>query len=157
MFEESVEGFIARWKAHGAAGIAFARFEGSPLLEVAFGDTVVQLFERTGPYLAPAGEVHLIVHAVASSWSIEADGAAGHFESIAPARLRLAGRVLEREGDLLALDAGVRVVLGLEAPAGAALPEVGNLIRCDTLAPAQAFVLPRPTQRAPVASTDDLV
>lgn len=157
MFEESVEGFVQRWRAHVSAGTAFARFEGSPLLEVAFGDVVVQLFERTGPYLAPAGPVHLIVHAVADSWSVADAEGAPQFEAVGPARLRVAGTVLEREGRLVVLDAGVRVVLGLEAGAVEGLPEVGGLLRCETLAPAQAFVVPRPAQRSPVASTDDLV
>lgn len=144
---------MARWRAHATEGVAFARAEGSPLLEVALGDAVVQLFERTGPYEAPVGPVRLVVHAVAAHWSLE-EAAAPSLAALGPARLRVVGRVVDRDDDLVVIDAGVPVVLGLDPADGAApRPEPGFWLSCETLAPAQAFVL---RERRP-AATDDQV
>lgn len=161
MFEDSVEGFIARWRAHATDGVAFARAEGSPLLEVAVGDAVLQLFERTGPYEAPTGPVRLVIHAVASSWSLVPERppeAVPVLAAAGPARLRLAGRVIEAEAPLVVVDAGVHVVLGLD-PDGesAAFPDVGSWLACDTLSPAHGFVLRHARPRGPTASPDDQV
>ena len=164
MFEDSVEGFIARWRAHATDGFAFARAEGSPLLEVEVGDAVLQLFERTGPYDAPTGPVRVLVHAVASSWSVTPDGTADAVPSLASAglaRLRLAGRVIEAAEPIVVVDAGVHVVLGLEADgdvgAAAPFPTVGSWLACDTLSPAHGFVLRSARPRGPDASPDDQV
>jgi len=157
MFEDSVEGFIARWRDHAADGVAFARAEGSPLLEVALGEAVVQLFERTGPYEAPTGPVRLIVHAVASAWTTTEDGPPV-LAAVGPARLRVAGRVVEREAPLVVIDAGIPVVLGLERDDdGTAWPEVGGWLACETLAPAQAFVLRHGGDRRPPVAADEQV
>jgi hypothetical protein len=166
MFEDSVEGFIARWRAHATDGFAFARAEGSPLLEVAVGDAVVQLLERTGPYEAPTGPVRLVLHAVASSWTVTAAGLADARPSLAAvglARLRLAGRVVESEHPLVVVDTGVPVVLGLDAGSVSvsepppSFPEVGDWIVCDTLSPAHGFVMKRSGERGPTPSPDDQV
>lgn len=164
MFEDSVEGFIARWRAHATDGFAFARAEGSPLLEVSVGDAVLQLFERTGPYEAPTGPVRVLVHAVAATWSVTPDGPDDGAPSLAAAglaRLRLAGRVIESAEPLVVVDAGVHVVLGLEVDgaqdAAAPFPKVGSWLACDTLAPAHGFVLRSARPRGPAASPDDLV
>jgi hypothetical protein len=164
MFEDSVEGFIARWRAHATDGFAFARAEGSPLLEVAVGDAVLQLFERTGPYEAPTGPVRVLLHAVAAAWSVTADGPIEGAPSLAAAglaRLRLAGRVIEVAEPLVVVDAGVHVVVGLDADgaeeAGAPFPTVGSWLACDTLAPAHGFVLRRAHPRGPAGSPDDQV
>jgi hypothetical protein len=164
MFEDSVEGFIARWRAHATDGVAFARAEGNPLLEVAVGDAVLQLFERTGPYEAPTGPVRVLVHAVAATWSVTPDATGDEVPSLAAAglaRLRLAGRVIEAAAPLVVVDAGVHVVLGLDAdgtqdPAGA-FPTVGSWLTCDTVAPSHGFVLRSAHPRGPVASPDDQV
>ncbi len=162
MFEESVEGFIARWRAHATDGVAFARAEGSPLLEVEVGNAVLQLFERTGPYEAPTGRLRLVLHAVATSWSV-ADPEGVAEPSLAAAglsKLRVAGRVVESEAPLVVVDAGVPVVLGLDpngAPSGSTFPAVGSWLACDTQAPAHGFVLRRISARGPTASPDDQV
>jgi hypothetical protein len=164
MYEDSVEGFIARWRAHATDGFAFARAEGSPLLEVSVGDAVLQLFERTGPYEAPTGPVRVLVHAVATSWSVSPEGSGDGQPVLAAAglaRLRLAGRVIEVAEPLVVVDAGVHVVLGLEAEAApdaaVALPSVGSWLTCETQAPAHGFVLRRAQPLGPAASPDDQV
>ena len=166
MFEDSVDGFIARWRAHATDGFAFARAEGSPLLEVAVGDAVLQLFERTGPYEAPTGPVRLVLHAVASTWTRASSAAfegAPSLSAVGPARLRVAGRVIESEAPLVVVDAGVPVVLGLDPGSSGtsgvpdAFPEVGSWLTCDTLAPAHGFVLRSTGPRGPAGSPDDQV
>ena len=157
MLEDSVEGFIARWRAHATDGVAFARAEGSPLLEVAVDDAVLQLFERTGPYDAPTGQVRLILHAVATRWST-ADGGVPGLAAVGPASLRVAGSVVEREPPFVVVDAGVPVVLALEPEdEPRAVPEIGAWIACETLAPAHGFVIRHGLARKPTVPTDDLV
>jgi len=152
-----VEGFIDRWRRHAVDGVAFARAEGSPLLEVAVGGAIVQLFERTGPYEAPTGPVRLIVHAVASSWTTGSDEAPA-LSSTSPARLRLAGPVVEVDGPMVVVDAGVPVVLGLDPlEPDAPRPVVGDRLACEALPPAQAFVLRRSGPRGAAVAIDDQV
>lgn len=157
MFEDSVEGFIDRWRRHAVDGVAFARAEGSPLLEVAVGGAIVQLFERTGPYEAPTGPVRLIVHAVASSWTTGSDEAPA-LSAVSPARLRIAGEVVEVDGAMLVVDAGVPVVLGLDPRDGdQPRPSVGDRLACESLLPAQAFVLRQSGPRRAADAIDDQV
>lgn len=158
MFEESVEGFIARWRHCAVVGHAFARVEGSPLLEVAIGERVLQLFERTGPYGAPTGEVRLIVHAVATAWDSEVSGDAASCTMLTPTRFRLVGPVIERDGPLVVIDAGFLLVVGLDARELAVTwPRVGFTLSCETLAPAHAFVLPAQRARGAGLSPDEQV
>lgn len=157
MFEDSVEGFIARWRRHAIDGVAFARAEGSPLLEVAVGGAIVQLFERTGPYDAPTGPVRLIVHAVASSWTLGSDDAPS-LSAASPARLRIVGPVIEVDGAMAVVDAGVPVVLGLDPLDDAQQrPSVGDRLACESLPPAQAFVLRSSGPRRVADAVDDQV
>lgn len=157
MFEDSVEGFVDRWRRHAVDGIAFARAEGSPLLEVAVGGAVVQLFERTGPYDAPTGPVRLIVHAVASSWTTGSDDAPS-LAALSPARLRISGSVVEVDGAMVVVDAGVPVVLGLDPVDGAQpWPATGDRLVCESLVPAQAFVLRSSGARRAADAVDDQV
>ena len=122
------------------------------------GDWLLQLFERTGPYAAPTGPVRLIVHAVADTWREEPEGTPQAFAVIAPTRFRLVGRVTEREGPLLGVDAGILLVLGLDARGEPlTLPPVGALLSCDTLAPAHGFVLPAARPRSVALSPDEEV
>lgn len=153
VIEESVEGFIARWRPHAVDAHAFARAEGSPLLEVDVGACVLQLFERTGPYDAPTGPVRVIVHGVVSAY--RSDDAPTHLTPLGPGRFALAGRVVECDGALAAIDAGgVHVVVALDGPGR--WPPPGTPLSCDSLAPAQAFVLRRAT-RSFAVPTDDQV
>jgi hypothetical protein len=158
VFEDSVEGFITRWRHLGVSGHAFARAEGSPLLEVGVGEWVLHLFERTGPYAAPTGPVRLIVHAVAEAWREEPEGTPLAFAVIAPTRFRIVGRVTELDGPLLGVDVGIPLVVGLDARGEQlALPKVGALFSCDTLAPAHGFVLPVGRARSLSLSPDEEV
>ncbi len=152
-----MEGFVDRWRRHATEGVAFARAEGSPLLEVSVGGSVVQLFERTGPYDAPTGPVRLIVHAVVAAWAIDM-GATVTLSAVSPARLRICGSVIELDGQLAVIDAGVPVVLGFDpADATQQLPAVGDRLVCVSQVPAQAFVLRSSGPRRAADAVDDQV
>jgi hypothetical protein len=117
----------------------------------------VQLFERTGPYDAPTGPVRLIVHAVASAWVVGADDAPA-LAAVSPTRLRISGTVVEVDGAMAVVDAGVPVVLGLD-PLDEAQPwpAVGDRLTCESLVPAQAFVLRSSGPRRAADAVDDQV
>ncbi|MDF1521702.1 MAG: hypothetical protein P1P87_02640 [Trueperaceae bacterium] len=168
MIEDSVEGFVARWRAHAVRATAFARAEGSPLLELEVGGAVVQTLERTGPYAAPAGAIRVILHAVTERFEpVEPFvGAERHLHAVGLAAVEVQGPVLERDGPVAVLDAGVPIVVGLDPGAtfgqvagapGVAMPAVGAWVRCVGLAPAQAFVLPPERTRVDQTPTDELV
>ncbi len=157
MIEDSVEGFIARWRTHAVRATAFARAEGSPLLELGIGDAVVQTLERTGPYLAPTGPVRAVLHAMTNGFDA-ALPEERRLQAAGLGRLDLAGCVVERDGALVVIDAGCPVVVGLDDPAGETPPpDVGAWVRCIGLAPTHAFVLPRERARVDGVPTDELV
>lgn len=157
MIEDSVEGFVARWRTHAVRAVAFARVEGSPLLELGIGNAVLQTLERTGPYLAPTGPVRVVLHAMTQGFDPAAVGER-RLEGSGLGRLEVAGTVVERDGALIVIDAGYPVVVGLDDPAEeAVVPGVGAWVSCVSLAPVHAFVLP--SERSSVAGvpTDELV
>ncbi|MFN2321527.1 MAG: hypothetical protein ABR510_01025 [Trueperaceae bacterium] len=157
MIEDSVEGFVARWRAHAVHATAFARAEGSPLLELGIGDAVVQTLERTGPYLAPTGPVQVVLHAMTRGFE-PATPDERRLGSSGLGRLEVAGVVVEREGAVAVIDAGHPLVVGLDDPAGeAGLPEVGAWVSCVSMAPVHAFVLPAVRASVIGVPTDELV
>lgn len=156
MIEDSVEGFVARWRNHAVRATAFGRAEGSPLLELAIGDAVLQALERTGPYLAPAGPVLAVVHAVTDAFH-PADGQERRLEAVGLGGVELVGPVVERDGPLCVVDAGAPVVVALDGAAGATVPDVGTWVACVGAAPVHAFVVPAPRRRADGVPTDELV
>lgn len=159
MVEESPETFVARWRPFAARAHLFSRSEGSPLLEIRLAGAVLQVFERTGPYLAPPGPARVIVNPSAERIERADPGAEGDGRRIEPlgiSRARVHGTVLEREGEMLVVDAGAPlVVVSLEE-----LPDDiagGDAVRFETIAPIHGFVLPPDPRRDGALSTDDLV
>lgn len=139
MIEEAPEAFVQRWRAHAGEAVLFARPEGSPLLEAGLGSTVVQLLERTNPYLAHPGPARLLVNAVADQVdTVEAGDPSLHV----PSRGALAGRgcVLEREGRIVAIDAGWPILVVLPADAEVEADE-GAWISFEARPPIHGFVL----------------
>ena len=114
--EESVEGFVARWRAHAADAELFARPEGVPLIECRVGGAVVQVFERTGPYLSRPGPAKLIVNPTARELRPAEAGEAPRLEPLGLSRLAAVGRVVEREGQVVVIDAGAPLVVAVDAP-----------------------------------------
>ena len=145
MIEESVEGFIQRYRPYAAPVEVLPHLEGSPLLECVLGTTVVQVLERTAPYLARPGRMRLILNPTAASLTRSAEG---RKELLAPAlgRIRATGLVLGLEERVLIVDAGAPLVVSLETPAPADLT-LGEWVAFESTAPIHGFVLPPEPQR----------
>ncbi len=165
MIEDSVEGFIARWRTYATGATAFARAEGSPLLEVAIGNTVLQTLERTGPYGAPTGPIRLILHAMTDALAPAASEERS-LNAVGLGRLELTGIVVAREGAVTVVDAGAPVVVGVDDGRAGGYdvldeeidgPEIGAWVTCSSMAPLHAFVLPPERARSAVPPPDDQV
>lgn len=157
VIEEGVDALVARFKGHAADVEFTARVEGSPLLECLAGDVVLQLFERTGPYLARTGRGRVIVQAEAARCDrVAADdpGPRRSLEVTSVSGVKASGVVVRRDPPFLVVDAGVPLVVAFDA-----LPDdvaVGDRVGFDSRAPVHGFVLPTTSSRVAVA-TDDLV
>ena len=141
MIEESPESFIARWRRFAADVEMFAHTEGSPLLECRAGGTVLQLLERTGPYLTRPGLAKVIINPVAERLErvAEADASAS-LESRGLSDIVAVGRVVAHEGQIVVIDAGVPLVAYVrswEEPA----PGDGEFVRLASDGPVHGFVL----------------
>lgn len=157
MIEDSPETFVQRWRPFAAEARLFARTEGSPLLEAEVGGAVLQLFERTNPYVGEPGSARVVVHPVVErierADEAGAPGAGGKRMEV-PARgaLTAVGPVLMRDDALLVVDAGAPlVVAAVTAPPDDIGP--GAWVRFTAEPPIHAFVLPKPRSTAP--SPDD--
>ena len=141
MVEESPESFISKWRRHAAQVELFAHTEGSPLLECGFGDVVMQLFERTGPYQSRPGAALVIINPVIEELRVmSGPQQAPHVESVGLSRIRLIGTIVERDGRSLVVQAGVPLVVSSLT----GLPEearVGAEVSVTSIAPVHAFVV----------------
>ncbi|MFO7545037.1 MAG: hypothetical protein R6W77_06035 [Trueperaceae bacterium] len=210
MIEDSVDAFVTRWRGHAAEVELFPRHEGSPLLECRAGTALLQLFERTGPYLWRPGPGRVIIHPITEALEVIAeDGADGHHVWGSPAaddetddetsagsrgdglgrttddgeaaagsrlggsvstaneavpslevdgvsRMQARGRVVEREGQFLVVDAGVPLVVGVQG----AVPEQavpGAWVRFRNVAPMHGFVLDDERRRRATERPDDAI
>jgi hypothetical protein len=205
MIEDSVDAFVTRWRGHAAEVELFPRHEGSPLLECRAGAALLQLFERTGPYLWRPGPGRVIIHPVTEALEVIAEdaapargGGAGRGDDgrspVTPAggpgsspgeqvaasalhvdgpvnpvrdagsglevggvsRMEARGRVVEREGQVVVVDAGVPLVVGVQGP----VPEhavPGAWVRFRNVAPVHGFVLDDERRRRVSERPDDAI
>lgn len=142
MIEDSLEGFMSRWRQHAATVELFPHTEGCPLLECRAGEAVIQLFERTGPYLAHPGPAKVIVHPIADELTLQEPGATvSRLEALGVSRIGASGAVLHRDGQVLVVEAaGVPLVVAavnlLEAEVAA-----GSYVTFTSQAPVHGFVV----------------
>ena len=152
MIEDGPEAFVKRWGTYAGDAVLFARPEGSPLLEAGVAGTVVQLLERTNPYLAAPGAARLLVNPTAVR--IEAtDEAPPRLTVPSRGALEGAGRVVEREGRVAVIDAGWPVVLALPSD-GADDAVEGAWVRFEADPPIHGFVLPPERRSAPATGRE---
>src|SRR5690606_21462225 len=85
-------------------------------IECRVGGGVVQVFERTGPYLSRPGPAKLIVNPTARELRPAEAGEAPRLEPLGLSRLAAVGRVVEREGQVVVVDAGAPLVVTVDAP-----------------------------------------
>lgn len=146
MIEDGPDAFVQRWRRYAADAVLFARPEGSPLLEAEVDGAVLQVLERTNPYLAVPGPARLLVNPTASV--LQRTDATGPELSV-PSRgaLEGAGVVLAREGRMVVVDAGAPLVLACDPAPDDADAVVGAWVRFEASPPIHGFVLP-PERRA---------
>ncbi len=141
MIEDSPEAFVSRWRKHAAAVELFPHTEGSPLLEVRAGPTLMQLFERTGPYLGRPGDANVIIHPVTERVErVEDQDTELGIEVTGVSRFEAVARVVEVDGRVVVMDAGMPLVVAVLAQDGAPL-QPGELVRFRNRPPAHGFVL----------------
>jgi hypothetical protein len=157
VLEESVEGFVTRFRSSAADVILSGRVEGNPLLECLVNGVAIHAFERTGPYLASSGPARVILNLECDEIvriDADADPADAALVVIGVSALAIDGVVVSRDDPFLVVDAGARFVVGLTCPVPELAP--GDRVRFSSRAPIHAFVLPRSAVR-PGASSDDQV
>jgi hypothetical protein len=139
MFEESPDGFISRWRDHAASVRIFSRTEGLPLIECQAGGAILQMLERTGPYLAPPGAAKVIINPTARQVEVKESGEK-QIEATGIGRVRVTGTITRRDDPFLVVDAGAPLVVGVEEPLP---PEAvpGAWVWFDAVPPIHGFVL----------------
>ncbi len=141
MIEDSPESFISRWRKHAASVELYPRTEGSPLLEARAGEALMQLFERTGPYLGKPGAAQVIIHPVTDDVQrVDDPAATPGIEVNGVSRFEVRGRVVAVDGRMAVVDAGVPLVVAVLRPPEQPL-QPGEFIRFTNQPPAHAFVV----------------
>jgi len=145
MIEDSPESFIQRWRAFAADVRLFARTEGSPLLECMADGVILQLLDRTGPYIAGPGPNRVILNPMVERLAA-AEGVDVELEVTGLGELRGAGRVIGGEGRLTVVDCGVPLVIAVMDGDAERFDE-GRFVRFESLPPVHGFIVP-PTSRS---------
>jgi hypothetical protein len=141
MIEDSPESFVQRWRAFAADVQLFARTEGSPLLECMADGVILQLLDRTGPYIAPPGPHRVILNPMVERLT-EADGEDVELEVTGLGELRGSGRVIGGEGRVTVVDCGVPLVIAVMGDDAAPVEE-GRFVRFEGLPPVHGFLVPQ--------------
>lgn len=139
VIEESPESFVQRWRSYAAEVQLFPRTEGSPLLECRVGDTILQLLDRTGPYVAAPGTRRVILNPMAERLE-PADDEVRALEAAGLGALRGSGCVIGGDGRLTVVDCGVPVVVAVMDEAAPRFPE-GRFVSFEGLPPVHGFVV----------------
>lgn len=153
MFEDSVESFIVRWRPFATGVRLHARGEGSPLLECSVAGTVLQVLERTNPYAAQPGRAHMILNFTAERLT-PTDARAKRIEATGVSRAHVEGLVVLREDDMVVVDAGAPIVVGVLEP----LPDdlaPGDFVTFDGVPPIHGFVVERAADDARERQPED--
>lgn len=152
MIEDGPDAFMKRWREYASDAVLFARAEGSPLLEAEIGGTVMQLFERTNPYLGSPGAARVLVNPTATLIEPTSDEAT---ELVVPTRGTVAGRgrVVEVEGRIVVVDAGTPIVLACEQASLSDVATIGAWVRFEAPLPIHGFVVAGRSRTGPADRT----
>lgn len=153
MFEESVETFIVRWRPFTTDVRLFGRVEGNPLLECRVADTILQVLERTGPYRAAPGQARMILNFTAERLEV-ATGGRKRIEATGISKARVEGLVLLREGNMVVVDGGAPLVVGVHQPLRDGVA-AGDFVAFDALPPIHGFLVPQDAKGARRAGSDE--
>jgi len=141
MFEDSPEAFISRWQRHAAEVEVFPRIEGSPLVECRVGNALLQLFERTGPYISRPGRRSVIIHPITDALEkLEEGSGPPELAAAGISRLEARGSVVAIEDRIVVIDAGAPLVVGVlgDRPNGVA---IGDYVHFESASPVHGFVV----------------
>lgn len=155
VFEDSPEAFVARFRTFAATVELFSHVEGSPLIECRAGDAILQLFERTGPYLSVPGTGRVILNPTTASLEPRLEGSK-LLETAGLGSVRAQGLVLARETSFAVVDAGVPLVVGVHGGVDDAIAS-GDWVAFESEAPMHGFVLPPSRRQRTDGDTDDQV
>lgn len=155
VLEDSVEGFVSRFRGAAADVVVASRVEGDPLLECVVGDRAIHVLERTGPYLVRSGPAEVILHVECDELHRVPPDDAQHpaLDVLGVSRISVVGTVRAKDPPFLVLDGVVPLVVGVN---GGSEVEVGDVVRLTCTPPVHGFVVPRAAPRS-VASPDEQV
>ncbi len=154
MFEESVEGFIARWRGYANLAKLYSHIEGSPLLECSIEGHILNVFERTNPYASLPGNIQLIVNPTAQQVH-KPKNSDKRLEVIGISQVHACGLVLVRNEQTIVIDAGFPLVVSVFDP----LPDdvaAGDWLEFESLNPIHGFILPAAKRTSQTASEEDI-
>ncbi len=141
MFEDSPEAFISRWQRHAAEVELFPHIEGSPLLECRAGNALLQLFERTGPYVSRPGPQRAIIHPITDALEkLEPGSGPPELTALGISRLEARGTVVVIEDGIVVVDAGAPLVVGVLGDRPIQI-SVGDFVHFESASPVHGFVV----------------
>ena len=129
-----------RWRPFAAPAELFARPEGIPLIECRVAGAVIQVFERTGPYVSRPGPNRLIVNPTTASLTLVEGDTPHRFESLGLSRVAVTGSVMQVDGRSVAIDAGAPVIVTSREPLPHGLAP-GATVSFESDAPVHGFVV----------------
>lgn len=154
MFEESVEGFIVRWRGYANPAKLYSHIEGSPLLECHIEGHILNVFERTNPYASLPGNIQLIVNPTAQRVD-KPDDLSKKLEVTGISQVHACGLVLVRNEQTVVIDAGFPLVVSVFDP----LPDdvaAGDWLEFQSLNPIHGFVLSATKRASATVSDEDI-
>lgn len=167
VLEESVENFVNQWRDYALNVSFYARPEGSPLLELKAKQHIMQVFERTNPYAAPAGAGRAIIHALIEDFTVLDEGKDEGKKEVTitgVSQLEATGVVLEQRPRYLVVDVGIPLVVGLinakrprhpKSDESEAMPQLlGQWLHFSNQAPLHGFVLSEYQESSTLRSDD---
>lgn len=143
-----------RWRGYANRATLYSHTEGSPLLECAINGHMLNVFERTNPYIATPGDIEIIINPLTEHAS-KPQTSHKHLELTGISQMHACGLVLFRSEHTVVIDAGFPLVVSVFAD----LPDdaaAGDWLEFTSLAPIHGFILTRTSQRVSLPSDDDI-
>ena len=148
-----METFIVRWRPFTTAVQLFSRTEGSPLLECEVAGTILQVLERTGPYLSAPGEARMILNFTTDRLEV-VSARQKRIESTGIGAARVAGVVLLREEDMVVVDGGAPLVVGVHESLADSVA-AGDFVLFDAVPPIHGFLVSSDARGSRSRAPDD--
>lgn len=138
MFEESIDDFISRWLRYAVAIQLFPHLEGSPLLECQAGAAIIQIFERTGPYLSLPGPAKAILNPMVAGLEL-VEGGQKELTVTGVSRVQGTGLIIDRETPMVVVDTGILLVIGVQQLSDDL--GIGDWVAFEAIPPIHGFIV----------------